>query len=396
MTTDISPNVPASTLGTATDHNSVNPLDNTIADKMAAMISMRDQQRNQSPVAKDTETGSSTEAQVDEPVAPDNVNNIVEPEDSNAEYYVESNDEEANAPDTVSDADTNSSADELIDFIDFAETNPNAKFKFTRNGKEIIIDAKKAAAILGQGGAIHEEARELKVQRAEFDEYQKERHGHLEGLTLAMEFTIEPKLRNAYDEIIKTQQYQQTFQKQLANTYDVAQQARIQAAMEQNNRYIQQQSETIGQLKPRVDEFKQMRKQQVEQILDNNRKQFKDKELKNSYVFNEIRDKVSKDWSGARGQLVPGVDNIDLISSDEHILSLIRDGLKYRDKPKSTSAGNSIAALTGKRTSNTATQTKSDTISKLREQANKGGKEGTRAADNLLVARLAQIRQGRR
>ena len=199
MTTDISPNVPASTLGTATDHNSVNPLDNTIADKMAAMISMRDQQRNPSPVAKDTETGSSTEAQVDEPVAPDNVNNIVEPEDSNAEYYVESNDEEANAPDTVSDADTNSSADELIDFIDFAETNPNAKFKFTRNGKEIIIDAKKAAAILGQGGAIHEEARELKVQRAEFDEYQKERHGHLEGLTLAMEFTIEPKLRNSYD-----------------------------------------------------------------------------------------------------------------------------------------------------------------------------------------------------
>jgi hypothetical protein len=396
MTTDISPNAPASTLGTATDHNSVNPLDNTIADKMAAMISMRDQTRNLSPVAKDTETGSTTEAQVDEPVAPDNVNNIVEPEDSNDEYYVESNDEEANAPDTVSDADTNSSADELIDFIEFAETNPNAKFKFTRNGKEIVIDAKKAAAILGQGGAIHEEARELKVQRAEFDEYQKERHGHLEGLTLAMEFTIEPKLRNAYDEIIKTQQYQQTFQEQLANTYDPAQQARIQAAMEQNNRYIQQQSETIGQLKPRVDEFKQMRKQQVEQILDNNRKQFKDKELKNSYVFNEIRDKVSKDWSGAKGQLVPGVDNIDLISSDEHILSLIRDGLKYRDKPKSTSAGNSIAALTGKRTSNTATQTKGDTISKLREQANKGGKEGTRAADNLLMARLSQIRQGRR
>ena len=396
MTTDISPNVPASTLGTATDHNSVNPLDNTIADKMAAMISMRDQTRNLSPVAKDTETGSSTEAQVDEPVAPDNVNNIVEPEDSDAEYDVGSNNEEANAPDTVSDADTNSSADELIDFIEFAETNPNAKFKFTRNGKEIIIDAKKAAAILGQGGAIHEEARELKVQKAEFDEYQKERHGHLEGLTLAMEFTIEPKLRNAYDEIIKTQQYQQTFQEQLANTYDVAQQARIQAAMEQNNRYIQQQSETIGQLKPRVDEFKQMRKQQVEQILDNNRKQFKDKELKNSYVFNEIRDKVSKDWSGAKGQLVPGVDNIDLISSDEHILSLIRDGLKYRDKPKSTSAGNSIAALTGKRTSNTAIQTKNDTISKLREQANKGGKEGTRAADNLLMARLSQIRQGRK
>jgi hypothetical protein len=363
---------------------------------MAAMLSMRDQTRNLSPVANDTETGSTTEAQVDEPVAPDNVNNIVEPEDSDAEYDVGSNDEEANAPDTVSDADTNSNADELIDFIEFAETNPNAKFKFTRNGKEIVIDAKKAAAILGQGGAIHEEARELKVQRAEFDEYQKERHGHLEGLTLAMEFTIEPKLRNAYDEIIKTQGYQQTFQSQLEQAHDPAQQARIRAAMEQNNRYIDQQSQTIGQLKPRVDEFKQMRKQQVDQVLENNRKQFKDKELKNSYVFNEIREKVAKDWSGAKGQLVPGIDNIDLISSDEHILSLIRDGLKYRDKPRTTSAGNSIAALTGKRTSNTAIQTKGDTISKLREQANKGGKEGTRAADNLLMARLSQIRQGRK
>jgi hypothetical protein len=395
MTTELSPNAPTS-LGTAIETNSVNALDNTIADKMAAMISHRDQTRNLSHNTNNTETGSTTEAQVEEPVAPDNVENIVEPEDSEAEYSVESNDEEAMAPEEVSPADTNSNADELIDFIEFAETNPNAKFKFTRNGKEIVIDAKKAAAILGQGGAIHEEARELKVQRAEFDEYQKERHSHLEGLTLAMEFTIEPKLRNAYDEIIKTQQYQQTFQSQLEQAHDPAQQARIRAAMEQNNRYIDQQSQTIGQLKPRVDEFKQMRKQQVEQVLDNNRKGFKDKELKNAYVFNEIREKVAKDWSGAKGQLVPGIDNIDLISSDEHILSLIRDGLKYRDKPKSTSAGNSIAALTGKRTSNTAIQTKSDTISKLREQANKGGKEGTRAADNLLMARLSQIRQGRK
>jgi len=395
MTTELSPNAPTS-LGTAIETNSVNALDNTIADKMAAMISMRDQTRNLNHNTNNTETGSTTEAQVDEPVAPDNVENIIEPEDSDALYDQASDNAEAMAPEEVSPADTNSSADELIDFIEFAETNPNAKFKFTRNGKEIVIDAKKAAAILGQGGAIHEEARELKVQKAEFDEYQKDRQGHLEGLALAMEFTIEPKLRNAYDEIIKTQQYQQTFQQQLANTYDPAQQARIQAAMEQNNRYIQQQSEAIGQLKPRVDEFKQMRKQQVEQILDNNRKQFKDKELKNAYVYNEIRDKVSKDWASAKGQLVPGVDNIDLISSDEHILSLIRDGLKYRDKPKSTSAGNSIAALTGKRTSNTAVQTKSDTISKLREQANKGGKEGTRAADNLLMARLSQIRAGRK
>jgi len=389
----ISPN---SHLGTATEHNAVNPLDSTIADKMAAMLSTRDAQRNHSPIANETETGSEAEAQADEPVAPDNVESIVEPEDSNTEDEYDEGTEEAVAPEEVSEAQsTESTADELIDFIEFANDNPKAKFKFTRNGKEIVIDAKKAAAILGQGGAIHEEARELKVQRAEFDEYQKEKQAQLEGLTLAMEFTVEPKLQSAYDEIIKTQSYQSTFQQQLAQATTVAEQARIQAAIEQNNRYIQQQSEVIGQLKPRVEEFKQVRKQQVEQILESNRKQFKDKELKNTYVFNEIREKVSKEWPGAKGQLVPGIDNIDLISSDEHVLSLLRDGLKYRDKPRSsTSAGASIAALTGRKTGSAAqVQPKKDQISQLREQANKGDRK---ASDNLLMARLNQIRQGRR
>jgi hypothetical protein len=390
MTTDISPNA---SIGTATEHTAVTPLDTTIAEKMSAMLSQRDAQRKLTPMANDTVTGDDAVALAEAPVAPDNVEDIVEPEDSNTEYDTEDSADEAVAPEEVSEAEEDSTASELIDFVDFAKENPNAKFKFTRNGKEVIIDAKKAAAILGQGSAIHEEARELKVQRAEFDEYRKERQQHLEGLSLAMEFTVEPRLQQAYDDIITTQGYQATFQQQLAQATTPAEQARIQAAMEQNNRYIEQQSQLISELKPRVNEFKQYRQQQVKEVIENTRKSFKDKELKNAYVFNEVREKVSKGWEGAREQLIPGIDNIDLISSDEHIMSLVRDGLKYRDRPKSTASGTSVAALTGKKTGATSVASKTDEISKLREQANKGDRK---AADNLLMARLNQIRAGRR
>lgn len=381
---------PNATIGTATEHTAVNSLDTTIAEKMSAMLAHRDEQRKQTVVAEEPATGSQEEAIIEEPVAPNDSEAIVEPEDSITEEPVVEATEETEAPEEVS---SDSTADELIDFVDFAKENPNAKFKFTRNGKEVIIDAKKAAAILGQGSAIHEEARELKVQKAEFEEYQKERQQHLEGLSLAMEFTVEPRLKSAYDEIIKTQGYQATFQQQLAQARTPADQARIQAAMEQNNRYIEQQSHVINELKPRVDEFKKYRKQSMDQYLETSRKSFKDKELKNSYVFNEIREKVSKDWAGAKGQLIPGIDNIDLISSDEHIMSLVRDGLKYRDRPRSTTAGTSVAALTGKKTGATSATPKTDEITKLREQANKGDRK---AADNLLMARMNQIRAGRR
>jgi hypothetical protein len=302
-----------------------------------------------------------------------------------------SDSQEADAPEEVSTDSNDSQADELIDFIEFAETNPNAKFKFMKNGKEVVIDAKKAAAILGQGSAIHEEARQLKIERAEFDEYLAETQARQEGLTLAMEFTVEPKLQAAYDEIVKTQNYQTTFQQQLARTNDPAQRARIQASMAQNERWIQKQQQTIGQLKPAVDQFRQVRSQQVSQRLDAARKGFTDKELKNEYVYNEVRDKVSKLWKNAKEEIIPGIPNIDLISSDEALLSLVRDGLRYRDKPTTKSAGSSMAALT-QRKGSTTNKSQGDDISRLREQANKGDKK---AADNLLVAQLSRIRASR-
>jgi hypothetical protein len=126
--------------------------------------------------------------------------------------------------------------------------------------------------------------------------------------------------------------------------------------------------------------------------LDNNRKAFKDKELKNEYVYKEIRDKITKDWPSAREQLVPGVENIDLIVSDEYVLGLIRDGFKFRDKPQSKAAGASIAQLQNRKGSPANGRGDNEDIGKLREQARSGDKK---AADNLLVAQLQRLRSTR-
>jgi hypothetical protein len=373
-------------VGTAATDNPAVPSLDSIASKMAAM---REQtERNLLRATEQTATGTAEESA--EPVAPDSeVPEVADAEDT--EYA--SDDLIADAPEEVSTDEANSSAEELIDFIEFAETNPNAKFKFLKNGKEVVIDAKKAAAILGQGGAIHEEARQLKVERAEFDEYLQAQRAQQEGLTLAMEFTVEPRLQGAYDEIVKTQGYQTTFQQQLAATQDPGQRARIEASMRQNEQYIRQQQQVIGQLKPAVDQFRQVRRNQVSERLDAARKSFQDKELRNEYVYNELRDKVAKVWPEARSEIIPGIANIDLISSDENLLALVRDGLKYRSKPTTKSAGSSMAALTQRRGGSTGGRNQDDGISRLREQAKAGDKK---AGDNLLVQRLQQIRGGRR
>jgi len=384
ITTDM-PNV-----SDAANVNPAVPSLDAIAEKMAAMT--QETLRNQIRATEQTAPGSKDQAEVQEPVAP-------QPEDSTAhdEEYTDSDESVDPTPEQVSaDNQDNSPADDLIDFIEFAETNPNAKFKFMRNGQEIVVDAKKAASILGQGSAIHEEARQLKIQRSEFDEYLKTTQAHQEGLSLAMEFTVEPRLQQAYDEIIKVQGYQNTFQQQLAQTSDHTQRARIQANMQQNEQYLGRMGQTVNQLRPAIDQFRQLRQQQVAEVLDNNRRQFKDKDLKNEYVYNELREKVAKGWTGANGQIVPGIKNIDLISSDEHILGLIRDGLKFRDKPRTQNAGASIAALTKRGGSNTGNnRSSSEDITKLREVAKKGGKEGIRAADNLLVMQLSKLRAQR-
>ena len=387
MTDTIMPNSPA----TANDTSAVPSLD-SIAAKMTAMKETT--LRNQLRATEQTATGDKAES----PVAPEG--ELTPPEVAEPEILTfDDSPEEAVAPEVVqqeqeqvSEPESESTQDELIDFIDFAETNPNAKFKFIRNGKEVVIDAKKAASILGQGGAIHEEARQLKIQKSEFDEYLKEQRAQQEGLSLAMEFTIEPKIQKAYDEIIKTQGYQTTFQQQLAYTGDAGQQAKIRAAMTQNDRYIAEQSQLISQLKPNLDEFKNIRTKQVAEVLENNRKGFTDKELKNEYIFNELRDKLSKNWKQANTEILPGIKNLDLISSDETLLGLIRDGLKFRDRPTTKQAGASAAVLTGRKTPIPNTKSNESDINALREKAKAGDKK---AGDNLLMMQLAKLRANR-
>jgi hypothetical protein len=380
METTITPNAPSA----GTEQSAVPSLD-SIAAKMTAMRETT--MRNQIRPTEQTATGQEETAESSSPVTPEGV----EVDDSYGDDNASDN-QEAEAQETVSSDSNDSSADELIDFLEFADSNPKAKFKFMKNGKEIVIDAKKAAAILGQGSAIHEEARQLKVERAEFEEYLTDVRSRQEGLALAMEFTVQPKLQKAYDEILKTQSYQTTFQQQLAQTRDPAQVARIQASMAQNEQYIRQQQKQIGKLKPAIDQFRQVRTQQVQQYLDNGRKSFTDKDLKNEFVFNEIRDKLTKMWPSAKNEILPGIPNIDLISSDENLLSLVRDGLRYRDKPSTKSAGASMAALTGRKGASTQRSGNEGDISKLREQAKAGDKK---AGDNLLMAQLQRLRQSR-
>jgi len=384
---------PTTASSAATDTTAVPSLD-SIVSKMTAMKEMT--LRNQMRATEEAAPGEDVEAKTSTPVAPDEPK-ITSADDANIDRIEDTDPpEEAEAADSeVSDSEnSNSTSEELIDFIDFAETNPQAKFKFMRNGKEVIIDAKKAAAILGQGGAIHEEARQLKIERAEFDEYLREQRAQQEGLSLAMEFTIQPQIQRAYDEIIKTQGYQNTFQQQLARTQDSAEQARIRANIQQNERYIQSQSQLVNRLKPNLEEFRNIRRQQVSEVLESNRKSFTDKELKNEFLYSELRDKLAKTWAGANSELVPGIKNLDLISSDETILSLIRDGLKFRDRPRAQSAGSSIAQLTPRRAGSVPnSRSQEDQINRLREQAKAGDKK---AGDNLLVAQLAKLRAARK
>ena len=345
--------------------------------------------RNQASATNQTATG--VDASADDSASVAARDSGAEVDDFNTEGYASDN-QEVDAQDSVSANSNDSTAEDLIDFVEFAETNPNAKFKFMKNGQEVIVDAKKAAAILGQGSAIHEEARQLKIQKAEFDEYLNDTRAKQEGLTLAMEFTVQPKLRKAYDEIVKTQNYQTTFQQQLAKTRDPAQRARIQAGMAQNEQYIRQQQKQIKRLQPAVEQFKAVRAHQVTQQLEISRKGFTDKELKNEYVYNEVRDKIAKIWPQAKTEIIPGVSNIDLLSSDESLLSLVRDGLRYRDKPTTKSAGSSMAALTQRKGSSSSNRGATDNIEKLREQAKSGDKN---AGDNLLVAQLNRLRANR-
>ena len=315
-------------------------------------------------------------------------NEEAEPEDGNVETEGSVDSEVAEAPtdDGVS--------DDAINFLEFAEANPDMLWRIPNKdapGGFLEVPVSKAAAILGQGSAIHENARKLKAEKAEFEEYEANRRKELDGLQIGLELTIVPQLQTTAEELVTLQGYNHDWQKILASATDPVQKSEAEAAIRQNAQLIQEKSEFLKANRPKVEQFYAHRAEQVQQRLEQARQSFKDKELSNKANFNEIRERLEKDWNNAKNSFVPGVSNIDLVSSDEHLLSLIRDGLKFREGPKVVkNAGGSLAATT-KAVSKAKTAPK-DEASELQERANKGDKNATR---DLLAQQLMAFKRRR-
>ncbi|NCX56170.1 MAG: hypothetical protein EBW87_03115 [Burkholderiaceae bacterium] len=352
------------------------------ADAIAAMIAANKRNVSQ-PEGSTAPPAGQAEAQAEAPEAAPNEE--AEPEGSIDEATETVDQEDAEAIDDVTDA---------VNFLEFAEQNPDMLWRIPNKDAEggfVEIPVSKAAAILGQGSAIHENARKLKAERAEFEEFEAKRRAELDGLQIGLELTIQPQLQQAADELIQIQGYNQQWKQILDNATDEVQRSEAEAAIRQNNELIQEKSKFIQTNRPKVEQFYQQRSAFVQEQLEKARQSFSDKELSNKANFNELREKLSKDWKGANGSFVPGVPNLDLVSSDEYLLGLIRDGMKFREGPKVKNAGGSLAAASRPTArAKTATDTKAE---ELQKKAQAGDKSATR---DLLAMTLAAHKTRRR
>ena len=316
---------------TATEQTgAVNP-----ADAIAAMIAVN--RRNVPQSDSTAPPAGQVEAQAPTPeAAPDEE---AEPEDSSIET--------TETVDTENEEEATDGVTDPVNFLEFAEQNPDMLWRIPNKDAEggfVEIPVSKAAAILGQGSAIHENARKLKAERADFEEYEANRRKELDGLQIGLELTIQPQLQAAADEMITLQQYNQKWAQIRDTATDEVQRSEAEAAIRQNALLIQEKSQFIQANRPKVEQFYQHRTALVQDQLEKARQSFTDKELANKANYTELRDKLAKDWKSANGSFVPGVPNIDLVSSDEYLLSLLRDGMKFREGPKVRNAGGSLAA----------------------------------------------------
>ena len=351
--------------------------ESTIAAMIAANRRNNPQPNGSTPPPAGQETKVSPEATLEEGVEPEgSFTEAEEPVD------VEDNGESS---DGVNDP---------INFLEFAEQNPDMMWRIPNKDAEggfIEIPVSKAAAILGQGSAIHENARKLKAEKADFEEYEAKRRTELDGLQIGLELTVVPQLQGAADELVTLQQYNQQWRQIYDSATSEVQRSEAEAAMRQNAKLIDEKSQFIQANRPKVEQFYAHRSEFVKQQLETARQSFSDKELANKANFTELRDKLSKDWKGAEGSYIPGVKNIDLVSSDEHLLSLIRDGMKFREGPKVRNVGGSLAAASKPMArAKTSPENKSD---ELQKKANSGDKG---AARDLLASMLAANKQRRR
>lgn len=281
-----------------------------------------------------------------------------------------------------------------VNFFEFADENPNLKLRIPNKNAEggfIEITAKKAATLLGQTSDIDENARKLKAERADFEEYESKRRSELDGLQIGLELTIVPQLQTAADELVTLQQYNQQWQQIYDNATDDLKRSEAEAAIRQNASLIQEKSEFIQANRPKVQQFYKQRSELVQRQLEQARQNFTDKELSNKANFSELREKLGKEWKGAQGSFVPGVQNIDLVSSDEYLLGLIRDGMKFREGPKVRNAGGSLAAAS--KPMARAKTAPDDKVTELQKKAQTGDKS---AARDLLATMLAANKQRRR
>lgn len=372
---DVSANAPATE-----QTGVVNP-----ADAIAQMIAANRQRTDSQPEGSTAPPAGQEEVKTESPeAAPEEV---AEPEDSSVETEESADSEVAEEP-------TDGVSDDAINFLEFAKSNPDMIWRIPNKDAEggfLEVPVSKAAAILGQGSAIHEHARKLKAEKAEFEEYEANRRKEIDGLQIGLELTIVPQLQSAADELITLQGYNQQWQQIFDSTFDEVKKAEAQAAIRQNAQLIQEKAEFLKANRPKVEHFYAQRSAEVQQKLEQARQSFKDKELSNKANFNEIREKLAKDWSNASNTFMPGVQNIDLVSSDEHLMSLIRDGLKFREGPKVVkNAGGSLAATT--KAVSKAKTTPRDETSELQERANKGDKNATR---DLLAQQLMAFKRRR-
>jgi hypothetical protein len=351
--------------------------ENTIAAMIAANRRNNPQPNGSTPPPAGQETKVSPEATLEEGV---------EPEGSSTETE-ESVDVEDNG-------DSSDGVNDPINFLEFAEQNADMMWRIPNKDAEggfIEIPVSKAAAILGQGSAIHENARKLKAEKADFEEYEAKRRTELDGLQIGLELTVVPQLQSAADELVTLQQYNQQWRQIYDGATTEIQRSEAEAAMRQNAKLIDEKSQFIQANRPKVEQFYAHRSEFVRQQLETARQGFSDKELANKANFSELRDKLAKDWKGAEGSFVPGVKNIDLVSSDEHLLSLIRDGMKFREGPKVRNVGGSLAAASKPMArAKTSPENKAD---ELQKKANSGDKG---AARDLLATMLAANKQRRR
>ena len=351
-----------------------------IADMIAANRRNTQQPDGSSPppAGQEEVKAESPEAAPVEEAEPEN-------EASSDQASEESEDEGESGEDTVN---------EPVNFFDFADENPDLKLRIPNKNAEggfIEITAKKAATLLGQTSDIDENARKLKAERADFEEYEAKRRAELDGLQIGLELTVVPQLQSAADELITLQQYNQQWKQILDRATSEVERSEAEAAIRQNSALIEEKSKFIQTNRPKVQEFFDYRSKAVQEQIERARQSFADKELANKATFNELRDKLSKEWKGATGTFVPGVQNLDLVTSDEYLLGLIRDGMKFREGPKVRNAGGSLAAAS--RPVTRAKTSPEDKATELQKKAQAGDKN---AARDLLATMLTANKQRRR